>query len=356
MARRPKNPINDIGKTVGGWLGGVVQSTPQRVVQNAMNVAGSTPIGLAVSRAKSGYDTFRSQGYVEALKQTGKSIGVELATELVGGAAGRGVSRGVSKVAQTRSALGKGQDLALHFSHQNNLKVIKDMKGMRNQGANFGQMFDSTQWSPPGATYAYGPIQKTVGIQEVEAAFNEATSSYKAAKAKGVDREYVLYATKAKPLKGQKGAIKDPEYGAHILAGYQNQNIFGKQKPISKIPMNIKRFVEQDEQITAARNKLSAYDSKGMTALHYAEMENRARAKDEIYNALVSDRKVVAAGLKPSEYQNPYSVMTGGEANLRTSTTLPVRQDYVSPIAGAAAGQSASQQKKKARGGGKNKK
>ena len=356
MARK-QNPINDISKLVGGWLGGVVKSTPQRVVQNAMNVAGMTPMGLAVTRAKSGYDTFRNQGYVEAVKQTGKSIGVELAAELIGGAAGRGVSRGVSKVAQTRAALGKGEDLALHFSHQPNLKVIKDIKGMRNQGANLGTGFDSTQWSPPGATYAYGPIQKGPALIEIQEAISEASNSYRAAKLKGLDREYTLYVTKAKPLKGQKGAVADPEYGKNILAGNQNQVIFGKQRVISKTPMNMKRYVEAQEAIDAARSKLSQMDRKGFDALYQQELALRAQARDEIYNAVASNPKNVAAGLVPSELQYPFAAQSGlgSFENLRTSNTLPVRPDYIGPIAGAAAGQSASKQKKKARGGGKNK-
>jgi len=338
-------------------LGGVVKSTPQRVVQNAMNAAGMTPMGLAVTRAKSGYDTFRNQGYVEAVKQTGKSIGVELAAELIGGAAGRGGRRGVSMVAQMRAALGKGEDLALHFSHQPNLKVIKDMKGMRNQGANFGQVFDSTQWSPPGATYAYGPIQKTVGVQEIGEAVGEAATSYRAARSKGVERDYTLYVTKAKPLKGQKGAVKDPEYGKEILGGYANQNIFGKQRVISQTPMNIKRYVEAQEAIDAARSKLSQMDRKGFDALYEQELALRAQVKDEIYNAVASNPKNVAAGFVPSEQQNPFAASSGVGSfeNLRTSNTLPVRPDYIGPVAGAAAGQSASKQKKKARGGGKNK-
>ena len=366
MARK-KNPISDIGNQVGAWLGGPVRqaiaSTPARAVENLQNVVGNTPIGIAVQRAMSGAQTFRNEGYLSAVEQQAKFAGTDIALNAAGGVVGKGVGKVVSKVAPTiarglartnlSSELAPGQDLAFHFSNNPNLKVIKDVKGMRNQGANFGQKFDSTKFSPKGATYGYGPLQGTDANQQVSAAIQEALTSKEAAAAAGQTREYTMYVTKAKPLKGAKGRVKDPEYGFEVLAGDSGQSIYGKQKPIAKIPLNLGSVPTYED----------AYRSPNPDAMKLRAAVQQAE-KNRLQNAIARNPRIRRAGLNAPElenvhgeggvglYQIGYTPRPFVDKPVKSVTQMIQEATSVAPTVGKVA----ASKKRKARGGGKNKK
>jgi len=294
-----------------------------------------------------------------------KQAAINLAGFAVGATAAQVIGKVVSKAAPTiakvaaktnlSSELAPGQDLAFHFSNKPNLRVIKDISKMRNQGANFGQQFDSTKFTPKGSTYGYGPLQKTAGIQQVEAAINEALTSKAAAAAAGQDRQYTLYVTKANPLKNAKGRIKDPEYGYEVLAGDAGQSVYGKQKPIAKIPLNLDSVPDYGE----------VYRSGGPDAL--AERLAAVRAeRNRVQNIVAENQKIRRAGLKSPGLRNVHGEGKTGLYELGfvpkpfnnksiKSVTQVIREADVAAKVGKVAATAGFVTPKKTRGGGKNK-
>lgn len=212
------------------------------------------------------------------------------------------------------SELAPGQNLAFHFSNNPNLKTIKDIPALRNQGGNFNSVFDSTQIAPKGATYGYGPLQNTSGLSELEGAVNEARNSLNRAAAAGQNREYTLYVTKANPLiKGRTTRIKDPEYGTSKLAGDAGQSIYGKQKVIASIPLDYKPLAQLEATELAIGEKASRYRvDPAYEAAQAATSKGKSGMLDQALNALVQNPKVARAGLKPPPLQNPFSAFQYG--------------------------------------------
>lgn len=283
-----------------------VLNTPQRAVKNAVNVAKSTPIGVAVQTANKGYSTFKNKGYKAAVAQQAQIAGIQLATEAAGLAAGKVAGKAIGAAATQINKLKPARELAIHFSHNPNLKVIKDIPAMRNKGANYGQVFDSTKFSPKGATYGYKIDKGSSGVQQIEAAMNEASNSYKAALAQGQQREYTLYVTRAKPLKGATKGIKDPEYGKEILAGDSGQTIYGKQKVVAKFPMTVEKF----------ENVPLGTTGKSFTENIAAQDATKKQILDELYGKVSANKKVTSKGLKPHPLVNPFGVL-GGAAPIK---------------------------------------
>ena len=296
-----------------------VLNTPERAVTNITNVVKSTPIGIAVQNAAKGYTTYKNEGYKAAVTQSAKTAATQLATEAIGYGAGKVVTKTVSAAAPSiakmlaktnlSSELAPGQNLAFHFSNNPNLKTIKDIPALRNQGGNFNSVFDSTQIAPKGATYGYGPLQNTAGLSELEGAVNEARNSLNRAAAAGQNREYTLYVTKANPLiPGRTTRIKDPEYGASKLAGDTGQSIFGKQKVIASVPLDYKPMTALETTEQALGAKASPYRvDPAYEAAQVASAKGKSEMLDKTYNALVNNPKVTRAGLAPSSLQNPFS-------------------------------------------------
>jgi hypothetical protein len=296
-----------------------VLNTPERAVTNITNVVKSTPIGIAVQNAAKGVTTFKNEGYKAAVTQSAKTAATQLATEAVGYGVGKVAGKVVSAAAPSvakllaktnlSSELASGQNLAFHFSNKPNLKTIKDIPALRNQGGNFNSVFDSTQIAPKGSTYGYGPLQKSSGLSELEGAVNEARNSLNRAAAAGQNREYTLYVTKANPLvKGRTTRIKDPEYGTSKLAGDAGQSIFGKQKVIASVPLNYKPMVALEATEQALGAKASPYRvDPAYQAAQAATAKGKSEMLDQTLNALVQNPKVVRAGLKPPPLQNPFS-------------------------------------------------
>jgi hypothetical protein len=286
-----------------------VLNTPERAVTNITNVVKSTPIGIAVQNAAKGITTFKNEGYKAAVTQSAKTAAAQLATEAVGYGVGKVAVAKLLAKTNLSSELAPGQNLAFHFSNNPNLKTIKDIPALRNQGGNYGSVFDSTQIAPKGSTYGYGPLQNTSGLSELEGAVNEARNSLNRAAAMGQDREYTLYVTKANPLvPGRTTRIKDPEYGTSKLAGDAGQSIFGKQKVIASVPLNYKPMAALEATEQALGAKASPYRvDPAYQAAQAATAQGKSQMLDQTLNALVQNPKVVRAGLKPPPLQNPFS-------------------------------------------------
>lgn len=314
--RKPKNI--DWNSNLSDFKDAVL-NTPQRAVNNITNVVKSTPIGIAAQNAAKGVTTFKNEGYKAAVTQSAKTAATQLATEAVGYGVGKVLGKTASAAAPSvakllaktnlSSELAPGQSLAFHFSNNPNLKTIKDIPALRNQGGNFGSVFDSTKIAPKGATYGYGPLQNTSGLSELEGAVNEARNSLNRAAAMGQDREYTLYVTKANPLvKGRTTRIKDPEYGSSKLAGDTGQSIFGKQKVIASTKLNYKPMAQLEAAERALGEKASPYRvDPAFEAAKVASAKGKSEMLDNTINALVQNPKVVRAGLNPSSLQNPFS-------------------------------------------------
>jgi hypothetical protein len=281
-------------------------------------------LGAAVNRDRQSLTALSKSAAVDALV-TGGGYGAGKAIQTGVTAAAPSIAKILAKT-NLSSELAPGQNLAFHFSNNPNLKTIKDIPALRNQGGNYGSVFDSTQIAPKGSTYGYGPLQNTSGLSELEGAVNEARNSLNRATAAGQNREYTLYATKANPLvKGRTTRIKDPEYGTSKLAGDSGQSIYGKQKVIASVPLDYKPLAQLEATELALGAKASRYR---VDPAYQAAQEATSKAKSEMLNQtlneLAKNPKVVRAGLTPSPLQNPFSAYQYGTPPVpRTQQQVP---------------------------------
>ena len=301
--------------------GGLGVSFAQNVIRPATTFSSPETRGAATSKG---------------MTQFAKDAAITAASAGAGYGAGKAIQTGVNKAAPSvakvlaktnlSSELAPGQSLALHFSNNPNLKTIKDIKKLRNQGGNFGSNFDSTLISPPGATYAYGPLGKASSYGEVQGAIQEANTSKVRALIQGEKREYTLYATKADPLvKGKVERIKDPEYGSSKLAGDQGQSIYGKQKVIAKTKLNYDAYEAALAKERALGKTASAYRANPeYEAAQQATEQIAKKQVDETYNFFASNKKVQRAGLEPHPLQNPASAYYYGTPAIPRASTPPI--------------------------------
>ena len=148
-----------------------------------------------------------------------------------------------------RPKLSPGQGYGLHVSHIPDLPVIKDIAELRNKGTNFGTPYDSTQWTPPGATYVFGIPQGQPGIAQVNAAVQHAQLAKRAA-ANNLDnpeiRDYIMYLTRTNPLELPGGPrltrVADPEYGTHNAFTDGGQSVVGDQKILSVFDLDLNAY------------------------------------------------------------------------------------------------------------------
>jgi len=107
MARRPKNPINDIVDTVGGWLGGRGPGTnPQ--VQAAMDA--TRAVGKVVDTATGGFGSALisdAQRMAQSGSSTPSALYKTAAVNLGAAAAGVGAAKVVGKAASKVVESGK---------------------------------------------------------------------------------------------------------------------------------------------------------------------------------------------------------------------------------------------------------
>ena len=110
MARRPKNPINDIVDTVGAWLGGSKGSVTNPLVQAAMDA--TRAIGKVVDTATGGFGqavVSDAQRMASSGSSTPSALYKTAAVNLGAAAAGVGAAKVGAKAAQkTKTAVVKG--------------------------------------------------------------------------------------------------------------------------------------------------------------------------------------------------------------------------------------------------------
>lgn len=96
VARRsPKNPIKDIGETVGGWLNSAAKSTDV-FLKGDQNPFMATPARRGIAASQQVGDAL-SGGLVSAAQKGGDAFGKQLAVNAVTGAAISGAGAGVMK-------------------------------------------------------------------------------------------------------------------------------------------------------------------------------------------------------------------------------------------------------------------
>ena len=213
----------------------------------------------------------------------------------------RATNRAIAETAAARveARLLPGQGYGFHVSHMPNLTTIEDIQGLRNIGGNFGTMYDSTQFTPEGATYAFGIPEGNVGAQrEVQGAIDFANTAKRTAAQNPINpenRNYTMYFTKGNPLEREGAAITtgrlaDPEYAKSALLN-KNQTVFGKQEVLSKLDLDLDAYNAPRE---ALRNSPLAQSTNQADALLYNEemlkvLNHEASFVDNIYKALSAD-------------------------------------------------------------------
>jgi hypothetical protein len=130
MARKPKNPINDIVDTVGGWLGGRGPGTnPQ--VQAAMDATRAA--GKVVDTATGGFGSALisdAQRMAQSGSSTPSALYKTAAVNLGAAAAGVGAAKVVGKALKQTGVAGRvankiaGETVGLHGSPTQGLKSI----------------------------------------------------------------------------------------------------------------------------------------------------------------------------------------------------------------------------------------
>ena len=199
-------------------------------------------------------------GYFEA--PSNKELAIEAATWVAGGVAGKVASkvavtalkpvvRRAQPIIQKKLAEAmakKGQRYALHVSHEGGLSKIKDIPKLRDKGLNKNTVFKRLE--QPG-TYGFdiepGNLEKAVQGGMSMAGNSSSVTGREA---------YSIYVTKANPIsKGASGRrIRDPEYSSNVFTN-QGESIYGSQKVIKEIPLDVKKYTSPYDDLMARSNK-----------------------------------------------------------------------------------------------------
>ena len=192
-----------------------------------------------------------------------KELAIEAATWAAGGLAGKVASkvavtalkpviRMAEPIIQRQLATAmarRGQRYALHVSHETGLSKIDDIARFRNQGLNKNTIYDRSK--QPG-TYGFD-IEPGNLETAVRGGMSMAGNSSLA-----TGREaYSMYVTKANPLnKTFSRRVKDPEYSSNVFVN-QGESIYGSQKVIKEIPLDVKKYTSPYDDLMAQPNKPS---------------------------------------------------------------------------------------------------
>lgn len=236
----------------------ILFNTPQRAANNIINVVKSTPLGIATQNAIKGVNTFKEKGYKAAVTEQAKIAGITLATEAATAGAGglavtalKPVVRRAQPIIQKQLAKAmakRGQRYALHVSHEGGLSKIKDVLKFRDEGLNKNTVFKRLE--QPG-TYGFdiepGNLEKAVQGGMSMAGNSSSVTGREA---------YSIYVTKANPInKGAFGRrIRDPEYSSNVFTN-QGESIYGSQKVIKEIPVDVKKYTRPYDDLMAQPNK-----------------------------------------------------------------------------------------------------
>ena len=193
-----------------------------------------------------------------------KELAIEAATWAAGGLA----SKVASKVAVTalkpvvrrvqpiiqkqlaKAMANRGQRYALHVSHEGGLSKIKDIPKLRDKGLNKNTGYIRSE--QPG-TYGFD-IEPGNLETAVKGSMSMAGNSSSVTGREG----YSIYVTKANPIsKGAFGRrIRDPEYSSNVFTN-QGESIYGSQKVIKEIPVDVKKYTSPYDDLMAQPNKPS---------------------------------------------------------------------------------------------------
>jgi hypothetical protein len=214
----------------------------------------------------------------------------------------RATNKAIAAIDAERIAarLRPGQGYGFHVSHMPNLPTIEDIPGSRNIGGNFGTMYDSTKFTPEGATYAFGiPEGQSGAKRQVEGAVDFAQSARKTAAQNLINpenRNYTMYFTKGNPLEREGAAITtgrlaDPEYSTQNSFVDRGQSVFGKQEVLSKYDLDLDALNAPREALM--NSPLAESIGRESQLLFNDEMQkvlnHEASFTDNIYKAFSAD-------------------------------------------------------------------
>lgn len=164
MARRPKNPINDIIDAAGAWLGGSKGAATNPQVQAAMDA--TRAVGKVVDTATGGFGSAvvaDAQRMAASGSSTPSALYKTAAVNLAAGAVGVGAAKVAQKtVAKVAPQL--TQDVGVHFSRNKNItgsiKAVPELRGT-GKGPSMGPNFEIKKDVLKGKTYKFagsGPV------------------------------------------------------------------------------------------------------------------------------------------------------------------------------------------------------
>lgn len=279
MARRPKNPINDIVDTVGAWLGGSKGSVTNPQVQAAMDA--TRAIGKVVDTATGGFGqavVSDAQRMAASGSSTPSALYKTAAVNLAAAAAGAGAAKVAQKtVAKVAPQL--MQDVGLHMSDVKGIKsVVYDEAQI---GAGFGPSFRRPVLQ--NVTYKFSQYGPELGSKT---GVGEMLTPEQQAKFWGASQRRMAYVTRS-PI----GRV-DPENPA-VSGALDAKEWFDRGGKL------------QSQRITGPQRVVAAIERKGTNfynrELTLIEAIRRERAVLEAQRAAVAGRAAVVAGLAPKK-------------------------------------------------------
>lgn len=208
-----------------------------------------------------------------------------------------------------------GQGYGIHVSHIPDLTTIQDIKEMRNAGTNLGTMYDSTQFTPPGSTYAFGIPQSSTGRDQVDAGLSHAVVAKEAASNKPSgpeDRNYTMYFTRGNPIEIQGAArttrVADPEYVTKNTFVDRGESVFGDQEVLASFDLDIDAYTGPrrsfkdglGKKVPVGKSEIKEYE-EGMQKVIKHEEDFR----QNLYNRFSTTPVVRASGVIPDRMLSP---------------------------------------------------
>ena len=206
-----------------------------------------------------------------------------------------------------------GQGYGIHVSHRPDLTKIQDIEEMRNAGTNLGTMYDSTQFTPPGSTYAFGIPQSSTGRDQVDAGLSHAVAAKRSAANKPSgpeDRNYTMYFTRGNPIEMQGAArttrVADPEYFTKNTFVDRGESVFGDQEVLASFDLDIDAYRGPRNTLEAS---LGQSTSLSTSDRYNEEMEKVIKHEQDfrqnLYNRFSSNPMVRASGVIPDRKLSP---------------------------------------------------
>lgn len=238
MARRPKNPINDIVNQVGGWLGGRGPGTnPQ--VRAAMDA--TRAVGKVVDAATGGFGSAVVSD-AQRMAQTGsstpsalyKTAAVNLAAAAAGVGAAKVAQKTVAKVAPQLT-----QDVGVHFSRNKNItgsiKASPELRGT-GKGPSTKANFEVNVPVAKGKTYKFAGSGPTLGSRTKAGEVLPASKFQDFMSAQ--DTAYVTRSRLGKVDVENPALYKSPKIEDWFERGgkFQSQRVTGRQRIVEVVP------------------------------------------------------------------------------------------------------------------------